>query len=167
YFDVFVEYAKADADDILIKITAHNRGPEVATLHLLPQVFFRNTWSWDGHNGRPEIGVADSGALELRHKTLGTYYLHFEDDPELLFTENDTNVVRLYGTATDGRFYKDAFHEYVMAQNHNAINPNRRGTKAAIHVPCVIAPGSSRRLRLRLSRIPKPQAETFADFDTV
>lgn len=166
YFDVTIEYAKADADDILIRITAHNRASEPAPLHLLPQVFFRNAWSWESGQTRPEIVVGNAGSLELRHPTLGTYHLHFEDDPELLFTENDTNVARLYGAASDGRHFKDAFHEYLIEHKHDAINPHRRGTKAALNIQCVVEPKSSKRVRLRLSRFAKPQA-AFKDFDTL
>src|SRR5687768_12383622 len=121
YFDVFIEYAKADADDILIRITAHNRGSEAAELHLIPQVFFRNTWSWEAGQKRPEIVTSNTGGLELRHPTLGTYHLHFEDEPDLLFTDNDTNSPKLHDASPDGHFYKDAFHEYVVGKNAGAV----------------------------------------------
>jgi hypothetical protein len=165
YFDVFIEYAKADEDDILIRITAHNRGPEAAELHLLPQVFFRNTWSWGGMQARPQIVVADNGALELRHEKLGTYTLHFEDRPELLFTDNDTNVARLYGAGAGGRCFKDAFHEYIVNNNSSAVSRNRSGTKAGLHFVSTIDAGSSLRVRLRLTR--RRHASAFRDFDTV
>jgi hypothetical protein len=166
YFDVFVEYAKADGDDIVIRITAHNRGSEAAEIHLVPQVFFRNTWSWEAGQPRPEIVSSNTGGLELRHPTIGTYHLHFEDEPDLLFTENDTNSPKLYGAAPEGRFYKDAFHEYVVESKPDAVNPHRRGTKAAAHISSVIAGKASRRMRIRLSRSPKAQA-AFKDFDTI
>jgi hypothetical protein len=166
YFDVVTEYAKADANDILVRISVTNRGKEAATIHLLPQVFFRNTWSWDASVTRPEISVRDGHSFELRHATLGTYFLHFEDDPELLFTDNDTNAPKLWNAPrVEGRHYKDAFHEYVVANRHDAVNPQRRGTKAALHVRCAIAPGATRRIRLRLTTSPNPGA--FTDFDTI
>jgi hypothetical protein len=165
YFEVTTEYAKAGPDDVLIRITATNRGDEPATLHLLPQVFFRNTWSWDATATRPEIVPGNGGSLELRHPTLGTYHLHFEDDLETLFTDNDSNGPRLWNVPHEpGRHYKDAFHEYVIAGSRAAMNPQRRGTKAALHTTCVLVSGQSKRLRLRLSR--DTSRDAFADFDT-
>ena len=151
YFDVFVEYAKAGADDILIQITAHNRGPETASIHLLPQVWFRNTWAWGHSDERPTIAGGKTGAeLELRHDTLGTYHLYLDGTPELLFTDNDTNVSRLYGAPTEGRFFKDAFHEYVVNGDRTALRQDRTGTKAAGRYKFEVPPGVSARVRLRL-----------------
>jgi hypothetical protein len=166
YFDIVTEYAKSDADDVLIRISATNRGDDAATIHLLPQLFFRNTWSWSGSATRPETFVRDAHTLELRHPTLGTYFLHFEDEPELLFTENDTNAPKLWNAPNaEGRYYKDAFHDYLVANHHGAVNPQRRGTKVALHIACALASGATRRIRLRLTRNPNPGA--FTDFDTI
>ena len=121
YFDVTVEVAKAAPEDLLIEITAANRGPEEAPLHLLPQLWFRNTWAWGRAPDRPQLSVAGESVVAAEHPTLGMLYLHAEPvggpegstAPELLFTENETNVRRLYGVERDGRF-KDAFHDYVV-----------------------------------------------------
>jgi len=114
YWDVFVEYAKAAPDDLLMRITAHNRGPEAATIHLLPQLWFRNTWSWKAGSPKPEISLTDRGAVAAKHAELGDYYLSAEGEPEILFCDNDTNGRRLYGRNDAAGFFKDAFHEYVV-----------------------------------------------------
>src|SRR5437667_1797547 len=112
YFDVFVEYAKAAPDDILMRVTAHNRGPDPAALHLLPQVWFRNTWSWK--EGSPRPVLRDSGGvLALGHPTLGEYFAHVDGSPELLFCDNETNTRRLFGQDARGHF-KDSFHDYLV-----------------------------------------------------
>src|SRR5438477_7169491 len=123
YFDLFVEYAKAGPSDILIEITAHNRGSETAELHLLPQLFFRNTWSWKFDAERPAISPTSDSALEAVHTELGTYRLDYEGTPDLLFTENETNTNRLYETAVNDRYFKDAFHEYLIEGKKDAVNP--------------------------------------------
>jgi len=151
YFDVFIEYAKADAEDILIRVTVHNRGPNRATCHLLPQAFFRNTWSWNADAVRPVIDLPNQDSLRLSHPELGGYRLQFSEGGQPLFTDNDTNVVRLYNQAADGRHFKDAFNEYVIAGKHDAVAANLRGTKAAIHYVLDIPAGDSRQVQLRLS----------------
>src|SRR5688572_15069432 len=143
YWDVFVEYAKAGPDDILMRVTAHNRGPEAATIHLLPQLWFRNTWSWRQNARRPEIGVASDGSLAARLKRVGEYRLYAEGQPELLFTENDSNLARLFGVPGVGGYSKDAFHEYLIHGRRDAINPARTGTKAAAHYRLEVAPGGA------------------------
>jgi hypothetical protein len=154
YFDVSVEYAKADADDILIRITARNRGPEAAPLHLLPQVWFRNTWSWGHDSRRPSIIAGNSDSeLELNHHSLGQYHLYFEGAPELIFTENETNRVRLYGMQSADACFKDAFHEYVVRGERSAVNPARTGTKAAGHYMFEVPAGGAVQIRLRLSAL--------------
>src|SRR5262245_24346500 len=112
YFDIFTEYAKASPSDILIRITAHNRGPEPATLHLLPQVWFRNTWSWGYPGSKPNL-VLDHDAVVAHSDQLGTYRLYRDGEAEWLFTENDTNARRLFGLEAAGPF-KDAFHDAVV-----------------------------------------------------
>jgi hypothetical protein len=161
YWDVFVEYFKATPEDILIQVTVHNRGPEAATLHLLPQLWFRNTWSWNPPMTKPQIS-ARGAALVAEHLELGTYYLYVEKSSELLFCENETNVVRLYGIGSHG-YYKDAFHEYLVQGNRSAVNPLERGSKACAHLTAHVDAGASATFRLRLSAVENPAP--FADFD--
>jgi len=162
YWDVFVEYAKAATDDILVQITIQNRGPEAAELHILPQLWFRNTWSWNASPDKPQIKAGTEGALVALHPTLGTYNLYIEGSHEPLFCDNETNAVRLYGQERKG-FYKDAFHDRLVGSNTGAVNPARVGTKAAAHFTSTVAAGGERRFRLRLSAT--QQAAPFADFD--
>src|SRR5438128_3249120 len=155
YFDVLVEYAKVEMEDICIKITATNRGPEAATLHLLPTLWFRNTWSWEQGVPRPEIEVANSkiapAALRALNDELGEWLLYCDGNPELLFTENETNFERLFHVPNRSRYVKDAFHDYIIHGKLEAINPDRAGTKAAAHYQTEIGPGESYMLKLRLS----------------
>src|ERR1051325_1323167 len=163
YFDVFVEYAKADGEDILIKITAVNRGPEPASLNLLPTIWFRNTWSWNGH-ARPSLRRLNQNTIELDHSELGKRWLHCDDSPELLFTENDTNVQRLFNTANGTHFVKDGINDYIVHGNQQAVNPEQVGTKAAANYKLSIAPGATATIRLRLTNNALKQ-NAFADFD--
>ncbi len=150
YFDVFVEYAKGGPDDILIKITAHNRGPEAARLHLLPTLWFRNTWSWQDGTPKPSVREA-GGAILASHPELGDYGLHCDGAPELLFTENESNVERLWGQPNASPWVKDAFHQYVVSGNGEAVNPAKTGTKAAARYILDVPAGGSSTVRLRLS----------------
>jgi hypothetical protein len=163
YFDVFVEYAKADQEDILIKIAAVNRGPAPAICHILPTLWFRNTWSWgypDGPQGdvagKPRLrrisGTPGESRVEAVHPAAGRYYLYAENSPELIFTENETNTVRLYGLPDAGNYVKDAFHRYLVEGRKTAVNPQLEGTRMAALYNGVIAPGKSMTLRLRLCR---------------
>src|ERR1700687_2392584 len=130
YFDVFVEYAKADIEDILIKITVTNRGPEAANLRLLPTIWFRNTWSWGGRKRRPElheIRPAPYPVIELNHALPGNRWLHCEGSPELLFTENETNYRRLFGVDNGNSYVKDSINEYVVAGGKDAVNLQKCG----------------------------------------
>jgi hypothetical protein len=139
YFDVFVEYAKSEPDDLLMRVTVHNRGPEAAWIDVLPQLWFRNTWSWDAAAARPELRATTERAVSAHHPELGSYVLHCDGDATLLFCDNDTSAARLFGTDTPG-YFKDAFHECVVAGRSDAVNPLRAGTKAAAHyrlaAPC-------------------------------
>jgi hypothetical protein len=164
YFDVFVEYARADPDDLLIQVTAHNRGPDPAPLHLLWQAWFRNTWSWEPGASRPVIREHSSACLALTHPELGLYHLHAEPGTELLFCDNNSNAPLLWGAQTTG-YFKDGFHEYLVRGNRRAINPERTGTKAGVHSTAVLPPGGMTRLRLRLA--PLRLGQPFADFDEV
>jgi hypothetical protein len=163
YWDVFVEYFKADPEDILVQITVHNRGPQPAELHLLPQLWFRNTWSWGTPAAKPEIS-AKGPVVVADHPQLGAYYLYVEGNAELLFCENETNTARLYGAQTQG-YYKDGFHEYLVHGNRSAVNPSLRGSKACAHFTARVEAGASARFRLRLSHA--EQAAPFTGFDQI
>ena len=158
YFDVFVEYAKAAPDDILIQITIHNRGPETAVLHAIPQLWFRNTWSWAGLE-RPSIRVATTGEL-----LAGEYTFYSAETPNWMFCENESNF-RDKWAGQEG-FLKDAFHEYVVHGNHAAINPAREGSKAAAHFSLVIPQRESHEIRLHL-RHNSITGDPFANFDSI
>jgi len=162
YFDVFVEYAKADPEDILVRITVNNRGPENAVLHLLPTLWFRNTWSC-GDTSKPTISQLDRASIRASHADLGTRILSCEGDPELLFTENETNVKRLWGQDNPVPYVKDAFHEYLVSGHLDAVNPSNTGTKAAAHYRLEVPAGGSQQVRLRLSA--RQSSKPFEMFD--
>jgi mannosylglycerate hydrolase MGH1-like protein/glycosyl hydrolase family 63 len=155
YFDVFVEYAKCSEEDILIRITVANRGPESATLHMLPSLWFRNTWSWGRDLRRPVVrpsaSVAGGIGVELQHWQYGKRWLVCEGKPELLFTENETNNARLFGGRNRTLYVKDAFHEYVIHGNKDAVNPHHTGTKMAAHFVLHLEAGESKIVKLRLT----------------
>jgi hypothetical protein len=180
YFDVFIEYAKATADNLLIRITAFNRGPESADLHILPTLWFRNTWSWGRKHGeipRPTLKEISTGKndrlkwTEVTHATLGRYFLICEDAEGLLFTENETNNERLFGSSNSSPYVKDAFHVYLIENRKEAVNPEQVGTKAAALYHDSVPAGESVSVRLWLlkadqagdSRVEDP----FVDFDEV
>jgi hypothetical protein len=165
YFDVFVEYAKGDPEDVLIKVSVHNRGPEAAQLHLLPTLWYRNTWSWDDDATKPVLGQVDKNKIHASHPKFGEYTLQCEGASELLFTENETNVHRLWGQTNPVPYVKDAFHEYVIAGKKDVVNPAKTGTKAAAHYVIDVPAGKSKVVRLRLSA--KPAADGFAKFDQI
>ena len=151
YFDVFVEYAKAGPDDLLVRIEAVNRGPAPAVLHLLPTLWFRNDWSWGGSVQRPGITAEAPGVLLAgRHRTLEDFRLHHDPAATLLFTENDSNARRLWGTP-GGAFAKDAFDDCVVHARREAVNPAQAGTKAAAYQQRELGPGQAWVLRLRLT----------------
>ncbi|HMQ54075.1 MAG TPA: glucosidase [Anaerolineae bacterium] len=176
YFDVFIEYAKADQTDILVKLTVVNRGPEPAECYLLPSLWFRNTWSW-GYEAGPMGDVPGKPCLEQiaapkgvaavrsRHPAAGSYYLYAEQPVDLFFTENETNAERLYGLPNSSPYVKDAFHHYLIDGVKEAVNPDRQGTKVAALYRETIAPGETRSLRLRLSNV--SQTRPFHNFDRV
>ena len=165
YFDVFVEYAKADPEDILVRITVHNRGPETAELRLLPTLWFRNTWSWDGNAAKPTLRQVGERAVLASHERLGARTLSCEGNPELLFTENESNAARLWGQANSSPYVKDAFHSYVISGLRDAVNRAKTGTKAAAHYLLEVPAGGSKAVRLRLSE--KPPAQPFDQFDAI
>ena len=155
YFDVFLEYAKCDVEDMLIKITAWNRGPEAAPLHLLPTVWFRNTWSWGKDLRRPTARRAPDtpGSLctELEHWQYGKRWLLCAGTPELLFTENETNYEEIFKYRNRTPYVKDGFHSYLIRGNKGAVNPQHCGTKMAAHYPVHLGPGESVTIKLRLT----------------
>jgi Mannosylglycerate hydrolase MGH1-like glycoside hydrolase domain len=159
YFDVFAEYAKASPDDNLIRITIANRGPDAATIHVLPTLWFRNTWCWgcthEGCGLKPRLSAMGPGQVECDHDTLGKF--RFEADagpdgerPEVLFTENETNTQRLFNSPNQSQFVKDAFHDYVISGRAEAVNPKRFGTKAAAYYKLEVPAGGQVVLKLRL-----------------
>jgi len=165
YFDIFVEYAKEDPEDILIRITVHNLGLEKAELHLLPTLWFRNTWSWVEGLAKPELHQIEQGTILASHAQLGKRTLRCEENPELLFTENESSASRLWGQPNPSPYVKDAFHDYIISGRREAVNPSRTGTKAAAHYRLEVPAGGSRAVRLRLSG--SPPADAFGTFDQV
>jgi hypothetical protein len=155
YFDVFVEYAKASPEDLLVQITVHNRGPEEATLHVLPTLWFRHTWSWAGGTARPRLaavpGLSGMAAVSAVHETLGARWLSCDRPVPLLFTENETNNERIFGSPNATPYVKDGIDRHVVHGEAGAVNPDGTGTKAAAHYVLTVAPGGSETVRLRLS----------------
>lgn len=173
YFDVFVEYAKAGPEDILVRITAANRGPDTAELHLLPTLWFRNDWShWIAESNRATqkpcltqaSSLANASAIAAEHAVLGKFVLWCEGDASLLFTENETNHERLFsGQKNESPHVKDGIHDFVVHGMQSAVNPERKGTKAAAHYRATIAAGDSAVIRLRLSK--QTAVPSFQPFD--
>ena len=150
YFDVFVEYAKAAPEDILVAITVVNRGPDAAVLHLLPTLWFRNTWSWSQNAARPVLQQAGESEILASHPELGQRVLACDAAAELLFTENETNAERLFGAPNRTRYVKDGIGRCIIHGERQAVNPERRGTKASAHYPLTLAAGEARVVKLRL-----------------
>ena len=163
YFDVFVEYAKASAEDTLVRVTVYNRGPQTAHLHVLPTLWFRNTWTWEHDSPKPVLRQSNARTIQASHPKLGEYTLECDGAAEILFTENESNNERLWGQPNTSPYVKDAFHRYVVSGEKTAVNPVKLGTKAAALYEFDVPAGGSKELRLRLSS--KPAG--FADFDKV
>ncbi len=170
YHDVQADYAKAGPDDICIQLTLANRGPEPAQLHVLPTLWFRNTWTWgcrhEGCEVKPKLRQVADGRVQCDHPTLGRFFLEVEADgknpaPPLLFTENESNCAKLFSSANASPFVKDALHDFVVAGRAAAVNPARTGTKCAAHHVLTLAPGEERVLRLRLYAESARPAEVF------
>ncbi|HSZ57963.1 MAG TPA: hypothetical protein VK797_20025 [Tepidisphaeraceae bacterium] len=153
YFDVFVEYAKETPEDILIQITVHNRGPEAAELHVLPTLWFRNTWSWDRSVAKPSLGRI-GGAVRASDPKFAERFLYCDDDVPLLFTENETNTERIFGIPNAGRYVKDGVNNYIVNGRREAINPAQSGTKVAAHYQMTVDAGGQQVIRLRLTNAP-------------
>ena len=156
YFDVFVEFAKAGVEDTAIRITVANRGPEIAIIHVLPTLWFRNTWSWNKPATKPSLQGSRTGntsVISATHGELGEYRLDCDFAPELLFTENETNSERIFGAPSDSPYVKDGIDNYVVHGVRAAVNPSQTGTKASAYYRLMVARGSSVSINLRLGRI--------------
>ncbi|MBD2716305.1 glucosidase [Hymenobacter sp. BT646] len=166
YFDIFIEYAKAGPQDLLMQITVHNRGTQEAPLHVLPQLWFRNTWRWAPGSYRPSLGVVEGGHICVDHAKLPELQLYCEQmaeqAAELLFCDNETNAVRLYQTANATMYCKDGINDYVVSGKEDAVNPAQQGTKAAAHIVLQLPAGESRTVRVRLAA--PGLADPFGEF---
>jgi len=172
YFDVFVEYAKQTAEDILIQVSVCNRGPEAATIHVLPTLWFRNTWTWWPGAPKPSLKQMTvkngSPVMVASHTQLGDRYLYCEGSVPLLFTDNETNNERIFGTPNVSPYVKDAFHNYVVHGKSDAVNPQHVGTKAAAHYRIHVGAGETSTIRLRLSDLaPAAMDDPFNQFDEI
>jgi len=171
FFDIFVEYAKAEPEDILIRITAVNRGPDPAPLHLLPTLWFRNTWSWFHDGRRPVLRRVQTagtpGRITAEHDTLGEMSLAWEGSPQLLFTENETNNRRLFSAANRTAYVKDGIGNRLLHGEEGAVNPAAVGTKAALHYSKVLRPAEAWALRWRLSRARAAPDTWGSEFDAL
>jgi len=167
YFDVFLEYAKAAPEDILIRISIANRGPEAANLHVLPTVWFRNTWSWGHKAARPSMRAACASSIELNEPQYGRRLLVFEGSPELLFTENETNTKRLYAYENGTRHAKDALNDYIVGGDGSAVSATPAGTKAAGHYRINVPAGETVAIRLRLSGAANCEGAIGDEFDRI
>jgi Mannosylglycerate hydrolase MGH1-like glycoside hydrolase domain/Glycosyl hydrolase family 63 C-terminal domain len=165
YFDVEIEYAKADVDDILMQVTIYNRAPEEATLHVLPQLWSRNIWSWQPQSMKPRIVTRGGDSVSVDHPMLPAMRLRCEGSPEFLFCENETNIPRLWGMDAPGQYFKDGINDYVVNGDRTAVNPARLGTKVAAHYRMTLPAGGDARLRLRLAH--DGAASGFDDFGSV
>ncbi len=177
YFDVFVEYAKVSPDDLLIQISVCNRGQEAASLQVLPTLWFRNTWSWSGGGSKPilqSVQGTNGSVIHAHHtdplfqESLANYYLYCEDTVPLLFTENETNHARLFGTANRSPYVKDGINNYVVHGQQDAVNPDGVGTKASPQYQLTVGPGATQVVRLRLTRTaPGELRDPFGTFEAV
>ncbi len=169
YFDVAIEYAKATPEEILARITVVNRGPETARLHVLPTLWFRNTWSWGEHVTRPMLrrSPGDAAVVEIVEPDYGARWLACDGAPELLFTENETNTRHVFGYDNGARYVKDGINDHVVHGASGTVNPDHTGTKVAAHYVVEVAPQESAVLRLRLSELPPTSPGVGRDFDDV
>jgi hypothetical protein len=174
FFDIEIQYAKADPHDILIRLIATNRGPDSANLHVLPTIWFRNTWSWGRDDRKPALQKgadtdSSADAIEANHFDLGKYALFCESPHRLLFTENESNLERLWAVPNRALYVKDSINEHIVQQKSDAVNPHRAGTKAAAHYQFTLAPNESKTIRLRLKRPGRERRrdEIFTDFDLI
>ncbi|MBD6619782.1 glucosidase [Komarekiella sp. 'clone 1'] len=171
YFDVSVEYAKNSAEDILIQIKVVNRGTEAKTLHLLPTLWFRNTWSWNGNTDKPSLQEIKSGdgfnVIEASHPTLGKRWLYCQEATKILFTENETNTERLFGSPNISAYVKDGINNYIIHNQKSAINSNKIGTKVSADYVLTVSAGETKIVKLRLSDAPNLVEPFGKKFDTI
>src|ERR1700756_3934973 len=172
YFDVFVEYAKQSPEDILIQISVINRGPEPAAVHVLPALWFRNTWTWWPDTPKPSLkqvsGQKGSQVVAASHAALGERYLYCEGDVPLLFTENETNNERIFGTANASPYVKDGINNYVVNGDNKAVNPGNTGTKTSANYQLNVEAGETATIRLRLSDMaPATLRDPFNSFSEI
>ena len=170
YFDVFIEYAKADVEDILVRISIINRSAEPANLRVLPTIWFRNIWSWSNAEVHPllrESQLSPGAVIELNPTQLGRRWLYCEGSPELLFTENETNFHRLFGVHNRTRYVKDGINDYIVGGVSEAVNPEKSGTKAAAYYALAIPPGATTLVRLRLTDSEFKNDGAFTKFDRI
>ncbi len=166
YFDVDIEYAKATPDDILMRVTAHNRGPDAAPIHILPQAVFRNRWSWSDDVARPLMSERGPGEVLGEHESLGRFSLSFEQPDRLLFCDNETNAAKVFGAAAGPGYFKDGINAFVVEGRAEAVNPAGRGTKVAGLFRRDVPAGASVTIRVRLC-LDADATAGFADFDAV
>ena len=152
YFDVFVEYARPEPEDILMRVTVHNRAPVKETIHLLPFLWFRNTWSWETNSNKPVMQANTDNGINVEHPELGQWQLYTDDQASLLFCDNDTNLRRLGNQPQAQGYFKDGINDYLVDGVQDAINSEQNGTRAAVHYAIEIPPGESRQIRLRLCK---------------
>jgi hypothetical protein len=165
YFDVVIEYAKAGQEDILCRVTAINRGPEAAPIHILPHLWYRNTWSWGYGRERPELRAAGPGTVAVEERHLGARWWYVDGDAPLLFTENETNTERLFGAPNATPYVKDAIHEAVVHGRAERVNPAQVGSKVAAHFQAVVPPGETFSVQVRFADA--EHADPFGDFDAI
>lgn len=166
YFDIFIEYAKADVEDLLIRITAHNRSGQSAPLDIIPQICFRNTWAWKEGSPVPSMYLVEDGVIKCSHEVLGDMYFSYPKDATALFCDNERNGVRLYGLPSKGRYFKDGINDYIVLGEEPAVNPSLEGTKAGIHLSDKVPAHGSISYTFRLSRNPGllDEAQTASTF---
>lgn len=168
YFDVFIEYAKESPDEILIRITAANRGEKRAVVHLLPTLWFRNFWSFEEEKeAKPNLSLVQKGLIQASHPELGTYFLFYDSSAEALFTENETDKERVFGVPNDSLYTKDAFHKYIIQNDAKAVNPKSMGTKAAPHFILEVDGGKEAVIKLRLCSKKEIKDPLGREFDVV
>jgi Glycosyl hydrolase family 63 C-terminal domain len=165
YFDIFIEYAKNNPEDILIKITICNRSLQDAPLNVLPTLWFRNTWIWGYDEYKPGLSVGNTGQINIQHRKYGEYFFYCDGNPELLFTENESNNKKLYGVEVEKGYFKDGINNFIVQGDASSVNPEKTGTKAAANYELLVKAGLTKVIRLRLSGIENKDA--FRDFDSI
>ncbi len=165
YFDIFIEYCKNEAEDILIRITVYNRGKQKAEINIIPQIWFRNTWSWGYDDYKPKISLNKNRVILAEHKDLGDYKLYFENSCDFLFCENETNIKKLYGADNPKGYFKDGINDYIINNKKDVINPQKYGTKAAVNYKIAVLNEQPGTIRLRLTKSSFKNA--FEDFDKI